>query len=211
MKKVKLAIIRGKEVNGGCPFSLDISAACSSVGGAIDQMTPTQGLKDGGKTAANNKVIYHTQKNGEQCKYAAQIIEEKNVVNCDFGDTGEGQGDTGYLPGSPLYISNWISNTNPSPNRGQDITDYRGLPDSDDRGYNVPFGMFSIFSNRSNEANLLKMAETTNNTIHIKEKIGKLRKEYYSTLASLFSIDRVRKLGTTELTELLAIINDWAK
>lgn len=208
---VKLAIIRGKELNGGCPYALDIPAACSCVGGAIDLMTPTEGLKDDGKQAANNKVIYHTQKNGEQCKYANEILDKFGKVDCSYGDNAAGEGRTGYLPGSPLYPSIFITNTNPSPQRGQDITDVRALPDSSDRGYDVNFGLFSTFANRSNEMNLLKIAETTNNTIHIKEKWDKLRKEYYATLANLFSTNHIKKLGNTELTELLAIINDWAK
>ena len=100
----KLAIIRGNELRG-CPFGLPVHQGCKYVGDAINRMAPlSAGESDVQKEqiAKANKLIYVHHKSGHECMYADKILEDHDKVDCDFGDTGQGQKSVNWQ-GSPLY------------------------------------------------------------------------------------------------------------
>src|SRR5271154_4664875 len=159
----KLSVIRGDstpsvwgdEAATKCPYGLSITAACKDVGDAILTMTPLENAQDGNSAkliTQKNRVIYHTQKVGARCPFANEILEKFNKVDCSWGDAAAGEG-TSYLTPSPLYPRTFIGDgLEPgSPNKGQDIYDPRQYFDAPERGIDVPYGLFSIFSSRSNE------------------------------------------------------------
>lgn len=76
---------------GGCPFGLPIPKACSCVGEAIHQM------EEGG----NNQL----QNGGAGCPFAVQLNVEKGFVNCNYGDSTEGQKEYKPTGGNPAYFS----------------------------------------------------------------------------------------------------------
>ena len=99
----KEGVIRGQGVRE-CPFGLKITISCASAGDSVDKM---QSLEDIDKDKRNkyraaNRRVYRHHKTGERCVYADKIIEDKNMVNCDFRDTGERISDTPLKP-SPFY------------------------------------------------------------------------------------------------------------
>lgn len=87
-----------------CPFGLPITAACECAGNSVTHMCPLsmiEGEKQEAVKLANARVyIYY--KTGDRCIYAANIIENKQSVNCDFGDTAAGMHGPPMI-GSPLY------------------------------------------------------------------------------------------------------------
>jgi len=104
MAHKKLAIIRGNELRG-CPFGLPIPQGCKHVGEAINRMAPlSAGENDAQKEqiAKANKLIYVYHKSDHECPYADKILENHDKVDCDFGDTGQGQKSVNWQ-GSPLY------------------------------------------------------------------------------------------------------------
>lgn len=217
----KLSVIRGDSVpsvDGGeqnkCPYGLDITAACKDVGDAIHTMTPVESIPGAEKTTAQkNRVIYHTQKVGERCPFANEIFEKFNKVDCSFGDSAAGEG-VSYLTPSPLYPRNFIGDgLEPgSPNKGQDIYDPRQYFDAPERGIDVPYGLFSIFSNRSNELGIIRMAEKyTNKFSNIRDKLASLRDKYFDTLKSIIPSSSVLKLSDEQLEKLLFVVDDWTK
>lgn len=99
----KLAMIRAPGVRD-CPFGLPIAVACHNAGDSVERMEP---LKDVPKEQRerykkSNRRVYRHHKENSRCKYADKIVEEKDIVNCDFGDTGEGISDFPIRP-SPFY------------------------------------------------------------------------------------------------------------
>ena len=103
-KKIKLAIVRGNELRG-CPFGLPIPQGCKHTGEAIYRMAPlsaaeTDETKE--QITKANKLVYIHHKTGHKCPFADKILENHDKVDCDFGDTGQGQKSAPYI-GSPLY------------------------------------------------------------------------------------------------------------
>ena len=100
---LKESVIRKPGVRD-CPFGLPISLACKNAGASVDQMTELEGVEKDkrGKQAKANRRVYVFHQAGERCVYADKIVEEKNIVNCDFGDGGERMRDWAIRP-SPLY------------------------------------------------------------------------------------------------------------
>lgn len=210
----KLSVIRGGTISK-CPYGLDIISSCNDVGSVIKEMTPIDNLTGAQafNTAKNNRVTYHTQKVGERCPFANEIMEKFNKVDCSYGDTAAGEG-TGFLPSSPLYPRNFIGDgLEPgTTNKGQDIYDPRQYYDAPERGIDVPFGLFSIFSHRSNEQGIIRIAgKYTNKFPNIKDKLALLRDKYYNTLKTIISNSSVIKLSDEHLEKLLFVIEDWTK
>lgn len=220
----KLSVIRGNvapsvwsdDNSMKCPYGLDITSACKDVGDAILTMTPLENFAGGaleGQAAKKNKVIYHTQKLGERCPFANEIMEKFNKVDCSWGDTAAGEG-VHYLTPSPLYPRTFIGDgLEPgTPNKGQDIYDPRMYFDAPERGIDVPYGLFSIFSSRSNEMGIIRIAEKYTNKIpSIKDKLAFLRDEYFDTLKSIIPSSSITKLSDEQLEKLLFVIDDWTK
>lgn len=105
-KIVKLAIVRENSTNK-CPFGLDITDSCKCVGKLVNNMTSIipqdneqqklttseiETLKD-----SNNRILMFAEEKAEQCKYANFIFEDRNMVECSFGDNGSGVGTINNL------------------------------------------------------------------------------------------------------------------
>lgn len=217
----KLSVIRGNTVSMDnastkCPYGLDITAACKDVGDAILTMTPLDLEVPGAvdqQAAQKNRVLYHTQKVGERCPFANEILEKFNKVDCSWGDSAAGEG-TSYLTPSPLYPRTFIGDgLEPgTPNKGRDVYDPRQYFDAPERGVDVPFGLYSIFSSRTNELGIIRIAEKyTNKFPNIKDSLALLRDKYYDTLKSIVPSSSVVKLNDEQLEKLLFVINDWTK
>lgn len=219
----KLSVIRGNTAPSiwsddnslKCPYGLDITSACKDVGDTILTMSPLNNFGEGlMKTVAQkNKVIYHTQKVGERCPFANEILEKFDKVDCSWGDSAAGEG-VAYLTPSPLYPRTFIGDgLEPgSPNKGQDVYDPRQYFDAPERGIDVPFGMYSIFSSRSNEMGIIRVAEKyTNKITNIQGKLALLRDKYFNTLKSIIPSSSIVKLNDEQLEKLLFVIDDWTK
>ena len=104
-RETKQADIRGEGVRG-CPFGLSIPNACGKAGSAIHRMTPLEDLTEDqrDKYVKGNKVLFAYCKDGKRCPYADSIIDSKNKVDCNYGDTAQGI-KIPELAGSPLYPS----------------------------------------------------------------------------------------------------------
>jgi len=105
IKMKKCAFIRSDEKGDKrCPFGLPITEACEHAGDSVAHMCPmnmvTSDKQDKVKMANARVYIYY--KTGDRCMYAANVIKEKGVVNCDFGDTAAGMHGPAFV-GSPLY------------------------------------------------------------------------------------------------------------
>jgi len=96
--------IRGSSGGKQCPFGLPIPLACKHAGGSTAHMCPIEAVPEEKRkrTALANKRVYIHYKDGQRCMYARDVIESKEVVNCDFGDVGQGMGVPAF-EGSPLY------------------------------------------------------------------------------------------------------------
>jgi len=210
-KMKKLSVIRGDTISN-CPYGLKIIDACKDVGDVILTMTPLASVDDAEQAAKKNLVIYHTQKIGERCPFANEIMEKFNKVDCSWGDTAAGEG-VHYLTPSPLYPRTFIGDgLEPGSQKGQDVYDPRLYFDAPERYIDVPFGLFSIFSSRSNEMGIIRIAEKyTNKTSNIKDKLALLRNKYFDTLNSIIPSSSIVKLNDEQLEKLLFVIDDWTK
>lgn len=72
--------------------------------------------------------------------------------------------------------------------------------------------MFSIFSSKENEAELIRIAsKTANKIVNIRDSIALLRNRYFDTLKLIIPNNHIVKLNDVQLEELLLVIDDWAK
>lgn len=215
----KLAVIRGKNISN-CPYGLPVIAACKFIGDTILTMQALSLVEDDDreKAAKNNKIIYLTdiysaKKAAARCPFANDIMTQFDKVECSWGDTAAGEG-VSYLTPSPLYPRTFIGDgVSPAgSNKGQDVSDPRLYFDAPERGIDVPFGMFSIFSDKDNEKRLLKIAEKyTNKIVNIGDKLAYLRDKYFDALKLLVSSPVIIKLNDQQLEKLLFVIDDWTK
>jgi len=211
----KLSVIRGDTI-AGCPYGLKTIHACKDVGDIILTMAPLNNYDDKKlkqRAIITNRTIYHTQKTDERCPFANEIMDKFDKVDCSWGDTAAGEG-TGYLPASPLYPRTFIGNglETGMANKGQDIYDPRMYFEAPERGINVPFGLYSIFSSRSNEMGIIRIAEKYTNKIpNIQDKLALLRDRYFDTLKSIIPNGSFVKLNEAQLEKLLFVIDDWTK
>ena len=89
---------------GKCPFGLPITEGCRHAGDAVTHMCPLETVSKEKHEPIEkaNKRVYIYYKTDNRCIYASNILENRGVVNCDFGDTGAGM-QTPTFSGSPLY------------------------------------------------------------------------------------------------------------
>ena len=106
-KTKKVAFIRSDK-NGqeySCPFGLPITVSCKHAGSAVANMCPLSLIEEEEKVEKVKKAnqrIYLYFKEDKRCSYAGNVMEGRDVVNCDFGDTGQGM-SMPALSGSPIY------------------------------------------------------------------------------------------------------------
>ena len=102
----KLAIIRSDSSPHKCPFGLSIKNGCANAGNSVLKMTPLDRVDDDEQEfqLQHNIAVYAL--NGEgKCLYADQMIDEKDVVNCDFGDGAAGIESTSVVPAKTVPIT----------------------------------------------------------------------------------------------------------
>jgi len=153
MKK-KLAVIRDGRIRN-CPFGLEIPEACQHAGAAIGRMAPVDiGDTDAKKSQIKkaNALVYVYHKNGKRCPFADKILTEYGKVDCDFGDTGQGQKSVPYS-GSPLY---------PQTFSGIGLDGLYGYPlgyyADNNESRNLFFGLFSFLGSEKPKE-LIKIAD----------------------------------------------------
>jgi len=153
-RTVKLAIIRGPGVRK-CPFGLPIMDACKNAGSSIDRMAPLDAAENDEDEEASiskgNRLVYVYYKTGEDCMYADKVIEDFGKVDCDYGDTGQGEKSV-PLRGSPLY---------PSTFHGIGYDGMYGYPlgfyGDNNESRNLFFGLFSMLGHHSVD-DMIKLA-----------------------------------------------------
>lgn len=91
-----------------CPFGLPIIEGCKNAGSSVTYMCPLNYVTDEQKEKIEktNKRAYIYYKDNNSCIYAANIINNLNSVNCNFGDTAQGM-HMPALEGSPLYVQSF--------------------------------------------------------------------------------------------------------
>lgn len=108
---VKLSVVRTSD-DASCPFGLNIPFGCKYAGDAVDKMAAfailgpdiTQEEKDKIQKA-NNRFLSWSLADSElkhKCKYADQLIENKEAVVCNYTDSAPGVSHTSLF-GSPYY------------------------------------------------------------------------------------------------------------
>lgn len=131
-----------------CPFGLPIPQACENVGPAIERMAPEN---DSEKIGKANRIVYVYHKTCEKCPYADKILKKFGKVDCDFGDTGEGEKSV-PLAGSPVYPNTF----------GSGIQGLYGYPlgwySDSNQSRNMFFGLFSLLGGQKPE-HIIKLAE----------------------------------------------------
>lgn len=150
---IKCAKIRGE---GGkkCPFGLPIVDACENAGNSVDRMAPIDNLdgEDIKNISKANRLVYAYHKECRKCKYADKVLEKYKKVDCDFGDTAEGQ-RTPAFRGSPLY---------PQTFTGVGLDGLYGYPlgfyADNNESRNLFFGLFS-FLGHATIKEMIKLAD----------------------------------------------------
>jgi hypothetical protein len=99
-----------------------------------------------------NSLVYIHHKTGKKCQFADKILEKYQKVDCDFGDTGQGQPHVPYR-GSPLY---------PQTFQGIGLDGLYGYPlgfyADNNESRNLFFGLFS-FLGSGKPKELIKLAD----------------------------------------------------
>jgi len=140
----KKSWIKSKSFEDFCPFGLPLTQACRYAGDATLKMCPLdyteeEDQKEEIKIANKRVYIYH--KTGKRCPFAVNIMG-KDMVNCDWGDVGQGVGGA-ELTGSPLY---------PSTFAGIGIENLYGFPlgfyADNNQSRNTPHGLFSLLGKK---------------------------------------------------------------
>jgi hypothetical protein len=154
MVKKKLGIIRDNKLKD-CPFGLPIPDACQNAGDSVNRMAPLSAVdsdeqKERIKKA--NSLVYVHHKDGKRCQFADKVLEKFKKVDCDFGDTGQGQRSVPYR-GSPLY---------PQTFSGIGLDGLYGYPlgfySDNNESRNLFFGLFSFLGSDEAEK-LIKLAD----------------------------------------------------
>jgi len=167
-KKVKLAVIRDNKLRD-CPFGLPITDACKYAGDSIHRMAPLNAVDNEEQQEhlkKANALVYVHHKTGKKCPFADKILDNHDKVDCDFGDTGQGQPHVPYR-GSPLY---------PQTFTGIGLDGLYGYPlgfyADNNESRNLFFGLFSFLGSDRTEQ-LIKLADIYDEC-GIKEKADKI-------------------------------------
>lgn len=101
----KIAIIKSDQLRG-CPFGLEISSSCETVGEAVNQMEVLDNVPEEQreKYARANRRVYRHHQDGTRCPFAEHILEGRDMVDCDFEEIGGSAGvHDPVLTPSPYY------------------------------------------------------------------------------------------------------------
>lgn len=112
-RRLKLAEVRENAENP-CPFGLPIPFGCKHAGKHVERMAPIEVMgKDVSEDeaqmigSANTKLLawnlLRSTEKPAQCPYAGNIIEGRDVVECNFDDTAPGEGPAQALTATPFY------------------------------------------------------------------------------------------------------------
>jgi len=87
-----------------CPFGLPIANACKNAGTSVDDMTALDSVpkEQQEKYRKANRRVYMYSQSNERCPYADKIVENKEAVHCDWGESGARMSDEPMRP-SPFY------------------------------------------------------------------------------------------------------------
>lgn len=100
----KCAFIRSDEGDHKrCPFGLPIDKACKHVGDSVQNMMPLEETDKPEKVKKANQRVYLYSRTNKTCPFAANIIDDMDSVNCNYGDHAAGAPLGTALIGSPLY------------------------------------------------------------------------------------------------------------
>lgn len=136
----KCAWIRSDKNEKSCPFGLPITEGCRHAGNTVLHMCPLESVSEGARERVQkaNRRLYVYYRANDRCLYAAGIVEQTGAVNCDFGDSGEGQ-HAPALEGSPMYTQTFS---------GMGVDGLHAFPlgmYSDNLPMrNIPYGLFSL-------------------------------------------------------------------
>ena len=100
----KLAIIRTDEGAHNCPYGLSVGVGCRNAGQSVERMEPLDSVskEDREHQREHNIAVYVMHSEERPCKYADFVVDDKNVVHCDFGEAGAGISDF-PIPSGPSY------------------------------------------------------------------------------------------------------------
>lgn len=103
----KLAIIRSND-DLRCPFGLNISQDCKTVGELIHKMQPIpESASNETRTQIaeqNKELLENSLEEAARCPFASKLFPNKpHFVDCDFGDTAAGLSHDVSFVGSPYY------------------------------------------------------------------------------------------------------------
>jgi len=80
-----------------CPLGLPIPSACESVGTAVQEMEARD------VEFKHNLRQYNKYRTGKPCPFAAQVLDGKEAVNCNFGTEVAGRAIPKMYRSSPIY------------------------------------------------------------------------------------------------------------
>lgn len=165
----KCAYIRS-DVKGErqCPFGLPITKACNNAGNSVFHMCPLKMVPEERSEQikkANQRVyIYH--KDNTRCVYAANIIDSKNVTNCNFGDVGAGMHAPAF-EGSPLYAQTFA---------GHGLSGLYAFPlgfyADNNQSRNLFEGLFSLIGAKKNGIIKRALSEEIKRKLEVGEKLN---------------------------------------
>lgn len=158
---IKLSMIR--DIETLCPFGLEIISACQTAGDTVERMAPLSlgedELEQNEIKQANHR-LFLWQADGNRCKYAGKIISNPHPsVECNFGESDQGEGQSVNFMGSPDYIKeqSGVGGLNGV------FTFPVGLMQSDSLGHPTYYSDYSVES----------LAEDINNLISIQKSAKK--------------------------------------
>lgn len=113
VRRLKIASIR-EDNNDPCPFGLPIPFGCKYAGKHIENMAPFEMMgKDISEdeeiaiSDANTRLLawnlLRTSEQPIQCPYVGHLIEDKEVVECNYEDSAPGEGAGKAIMPAPFY------------------------------------------------------------------------------------------------------------
>jgi hypothetical protein len=159
------------------------------------------------RTQKANRRVYLYYRTNDRCLYAANVIKQTEAVNCDFGDTGEGQGAPAF-EGSPMYTQTFS---------GMGADGLHAFPlgmYSDNLPMrNIPYGLFSLVGRDSLHSIVKKAAVGNEYWRGIVEKTlarDELNEEEFSNLKDM--LERCRQEyenGRFDNAKIMELIHKW--
>jgi hypothetical protein len=112
-KHLKVIASIRKDGENPCPFGLPIPFGCSCAGKHIENMAPLDVMEKATNeekemiSKANTKLLawnlLRTSEKPNQCLYVGHLLEDKDVVECNYDDTAPGEGAGKMMTAAPFY------------------------------------------------------------------------------------------------------------